>query len=131
MKDRAKRYFPEGFGDKERAIFEAGIALASIYHQFLGTPIARRPELLRDLERAIEGSMKLQPYREDVKVRILDEEVKGEKRDEYDYELLKGRHLDVSVVVKYGRFRVWGRMRYVKELDYTLMYIERIESTKD
>lgn len=131
MEDKARRFFPKGFSERDRAIFETGIALASIYHQFLGTPIARRPEQLRALERVIEYAAKTQPYREEVRVRIKDEKVKGEKRDEYDYELLKGRHLDVSVVIRYGGFRVWGRMKYVKELDYTLMYVEKVESTKD
>lgn len=122
-----RRLFPKGFGDRDRAIFEAGIALGSLYHQFSGVPIARDPGLLRLLERAICKSMALQPYRERIDVKILDSEVKGAKADEYDYELLKGRHMDVRVVVRYGSARVTARMRYEPKLEFTLMYVESIE----
>ena len=131
MEDKAKKFFPKDFSDRDRAIFETGIALASAYHQFLGIPIVKDRKQLRALERAIENAMKVQPYRKEARVKIIEDEVKGEKKDEYDYELLKGRHLDVSVVVEYGRYKVWGRMKYLKKIDYTLMYVEKIESTKD
>lgn len=121
--DPAKKFFDESVTDRERAIFEAGIALAMIYHQFVGLPISR--ETIPVVEKAIEGAALLQPFRESVEVRIDPELVKS-KAHPYGYGILTGRMLDVKVIVRYGRARAIARMRYVPELDYTLMYIERV-----
>jgi hypothetical protein len=68
--DLGKKYFDAGVTDRERAAFEGGIALASIYHQFVGTPISLRGDSVKALERAIEEAVKLQPYRERVNVKV-------------------------------------------------------------
>jgi hypothetical protein len=127
MSDRARKYFDKSISDRERAIFEVGVALGSIYHQFTGTPICKDDELLLTLSRAIEKSMSIQPYREKVEVKIVFEEDKV-KKHEYDYTTLKGSNLDVKVIVRYGNARVIGRLRYIKEMDYNLMYVEKIEN---
>lgn len=44
----------------ERACFEAGIKLATIYHQFVGTPFCSANR--EDLERSIEKCIRTQPY---------------------------------------------------------------------
>ena len=124
--DKAKRYFDKSMSDRERAIFEVGIALGSIYHQFTGIPVCKDKELLSMLSKAIEKVMSIQPYRERVEVKILLEEDKA-KRHEYDYTTLKGNNLDVKVIVRYGKVRVVGRLRHIKEMDYNLMYVEKIE----
>lgn len=123
----AREYFDEGVTDRERAVFEGAIALGALCHQFLGTPIARDEDVVEALEEAMERSIGLQPYKEEVKVKIDLEALKGEKRHPYDYEVLKGEHLDVKVVSRYGRARATLRMRYIEDLGYNLMYIERIE----
>ncbi|MEK6986497.1 MAG: dihydroneopterin aldolase family protein, partial [Candidatus Thermoplasmatota archaeon] len=65
-RDPTKDYFAGN--DRDRAAFEAGIKLGSIYHQFIGAPLTR--ETARDLERAIEAGTRVQPLVEDVRVRI-------------------------------------------------------------
>ena len=127
MEDPAKRFFPADLTDRERACFEAGIALASIYHQFVGVPVSRDPKVLRAVERAVEASMSLQPFKERVKVKIDARRLKRAGKPPYDYSTLRGDELEVRVVVRYGAARVWAAMRYVAELGYPLMYVERVE----
>jgi hypothetical protein len=113
--------------ERERAIFEGAISLSAIRHQFGGIPVTSDPDLLRALEKAIGETMKVQPYKTDVKARIDVAGMKGGSRDPYDYETLKGRHLDVTVVTQYGKAKATSRMRYIPELDFTLMFVEKVE----
>lgn len=125
----ARKYFDQSLTDRERAIFEGGIALGALYHQFIGIPICKDHKLILNLERVIEEVMKIQPYRENVNVKIDIEKIKGEKKNPYDYELLKGKHINAKVTIKYGRAKVIVAMKYINELDYTLMYVERVEES--
>jgi len=122
-----KRYFDKSVTDRERAIFEGAIALGAIYHQFVGTPICKSKDVIKTLEEAIKKTMQLQPYRESIEVKIHPNLIKGQKDHEYDYETLKGKHLDIKVKAKYGSARASVRMRYIPEIDFTLMYIEKLE----
>lgn len=119
---RANSYF--SCSDDERAAFEAGIKLGTIYHQFVGVPLS--VSNVRTLENAIEAGSRVQPFVEEVKVRI-DRSKLRQKRGEYDYIALTGDMLDVTLTVKYRASRVMARMRLIKEIDYPLMYIEKID----
>ncbi|MDH5816393.1 MAG: dihydroneopterin aldolase family protein [Candidatus Nezhaarchaeota archaeon] len=127
LEDPAKRFFHPSISDKERAIFEAGVALGALYHQFLGIPIAKREEVLQAVKDAIEKTMMLQPFREKVEVSFNLDAIKGKASNPYDYSLLRGEAIDVKVVVRYGSVRVKARMRYVEDLNFNLMYIEDVE----
>lgn len=108
---------------KERAVFEAGIKLGTIYHQFVGTPISLSN--VDSLERAIEEGVKVQPFVERVSVRIDRSSIR-EKRNEFDYQSLTGSMLDVRVTIRIEEVRVHARMKYIEELNYPLMFVERI-----
>lgn len=110
--------------DSERASFEAGIKLGTIYHQFVGVPLSS--ENVGTLERAIESGSMVQPFVESVKVRIDRSQLK-KKRGQYDYISLTGDMLDVTISVKYRSARVKASMRLDKEMNYPLMFIESIE----
>ncbi len=125
--DPAKKHFHPSITDRERAIFEAGIALGALYHQFVGLPVAKREDVLRAVKEAIEKAMSLQPFREKVEVYFDVSSIKGEGLGPYDYSSLKGNAIDARVVVKYGSARVKARMRFVEELGFNLMYIEDVE----
>lgn len=125
----ARKYFDKSVTDRERAIFEGAITLGATYHQFVGTPIAKDERVIRSLEDAISNSMALQPHKKSVRLKIDRSALKGEKAHPYDYETLKGRHMNLQVVSEYGGSRVTLRMRYIPDLDYTLMYVEKIENT--
>ncbi|MCL2318246.1 MAG: dihydroneopterin aldolase family protein [Methanomassiliicoccaceae archaeon] len=109
---------------KERALFEAGIKMGTIYHQFVGVPIDQ--DSVDSLEDAIEKGVLVQPYVESVKVRI-DRSIFAPKRDEYSYHSLSGEMLDVVLVIKIDNVRVKAEMRYDRELKYPLMYISDLE----
>jgi hypothetical protein len=108
--------------EKERAIFEAGIKMGSIYHQFVGTPVSGHN--IKELERAIERSTMVQPFVESVKVRICIDN--DEREDTYDYVSLRGEMIDAVVRIRINDVSVTAEMRYVEELDYPLMYVSEV-----
>ncbi|MEM0481742.1 MAG: dihydroneopterin aldolase family protein [Nitrososphaerota archaeon] len=121
--DPGRKYFYEGISDSERAAFEAGIALATAYHYLLGLPLPRKPASVKKLLAQLSEGLAAQPFRERVNVRV-----KGLRiaRSAYKYGRIDARNLEVSVVVKYGRSRVWGRLSWLEELNYPLMRIEKV-----
>jgi hypothetical protein len=82
---------------------------------------------VESLERAIEHGIMVQPFVESVSVHIHREGLRR-KKNEYDYQSLTGEMLDVSVTIKIEDVRVKGRVRYIEDIKYPLMYIEDIES---
>lgn len=116
MEDPASKYFL--CSNQERAIFEAGIKLGSIYHQYTGIPVNESNVEL--LEKAIERAVKVQPFVEDVRISI-DREKVGKNQSSYKYKTLTGDMMDVSVIINYDGSRVEGEMHYVAEMEYPLM----------
>ena len=116
MVDPATSYF--SCSDKERAIFEAGVKLGSIYHQYTGIPI--NDSNVEFLERAIEKAVSAQPFVTKVKVSI-DRRKVGRSRPAYKYKTLLGDMMDVKINIKYGKALVEGRMAWVSSMKYPLM----------
>jgi hypothetical protein len=108
---------------KERALFEAGIKMGTIYHQFVGVPLDQ--DSVGALEDAIEKGVLVQPYVESIKV-VIDRKIFAPKRDEYSYHSLSGEMLDVVLVIKIDNVRVKAEMRYDPVLKYPLMYISEL-----
>ncbi|MDP8011627.1 MAG: dihydroneopterin aldolase family protein [Thermoplasmata archaeon] len=121
MDDPAKKYF--NCNDKERAVFEAGIKLGTIYHQFVGTPF--NSSNITVLEKAIEESVKVQPFVKGIKVRINAERIKKGK-GLYKYLTLTGDMLDVDLVIEYNNIEAYCSMKYIEEMNYPLMFIREI-----
>lgn len=119
MRDPASSFFQ--CTDKERAIFEAGIKLGTIYHQYVGVPL--NLSNLESLETAIRQSALVQPFVEDAEVTI-DRDMVSKRQGTYKYLTLSGDMLRVSIKIRYNSVTVTGRLRYVKEMDYPLMYFE-------
>lgn len=117
MKDPARKYFASKVTDRERAIFEGAITLGSLYHQFVGTAIHD----VRTLERAMEQAALAQPFIERARVRIKCP--RGRRKRPYIYPELSGEMLKITLIARYGRVRARVGMRYVRELDYPLMFI--------
>lgn len=109
--------------DAERAAFEAGIKLGSIYHQFVGAPVsADNAELLA---RTIEAGTRLQPFVEEARVYI--DPSKGDREGAFPYRSLTDEMLEVEVRVRYGGAVARAAMRYEEELRYPLMRIEEMQ----
>ncbi len=120
--ERGDSYFD--CSDRERAAFEAGIKMGTVYHQFVGVPVDRQS--VEDLERCIESSVSAQPYVVEAKVSI-DREALPSEGGVYGYASLSGDMIGVEITVEYGHARVRAAMGYVEELDYPLMWVRSAE----
>ncbi len=122
----SERFFDGSVTDTERAVFEGGIALGAIYHQFVGTPIANRKDVVNALSRAIEKTASLQPFRTRVTARIKLPRRKPSESNPYHYQGLSDRHMDVTVLTRYRAASARLRMKYIPSLEYPLMFIEKV-----
>ncbi len=111
--------------DRDNVLFEAGIKLGALYHQFTGSPVNLRT--VESLETAIAQSISVQPCVENITVSI-DRDILGSKlNDEFGYCELEGRMLNVQIDARYGSAKVHVSMEFNKELDYPLMKIDKID----
>ncbi len=109
---------------RERALFEAGVKMGTIYHQFVGVPVDGTNVDI--LEESIEKGILVQPYVKSVNVNI-DRSQFRKKTDEYSYVSLTGNMLDVVLEIRIEGVTVTAEMRYDDELKYPLMYISNID----
>ena len=114
-----------GINERDKAVFEAGIKLGALYHQFVGTPISL--ETVDSLERIIEESIALQPHVRSVSVSIDREMVEKKLNPEFNYCELEGRMLHVSLQILYKSTIAQVELAYNEEKDYPLMSIKKIE----
>lgn len=114
------KYF-QNLTDRERAIFEGGISMGSLYHQFVGTPV--NIDTCTSLEDAIRESIMLQPAVIDVVVK-LDKELIKQATSLSTYVSLEGNMLNVEITTKIHDELVTTCISYNEELDYPLMYIK-------
>jgi hypothetical protein len=124
--DPAKKFFDRTVSDRERAIFEGAITLGAIYHQFIGIPISKDPRIIEAVEKAIESTMELQPFKEKVEVKIRTDKIKDSRKGPYDYSTLNGSALELRVIAAYGKAKAVLGMKHIPELDYDLMFIEKV-----
>ncbi|WP_407416092.1 dihydroneopterin aldolase family protein [Methanobrevibacter sp.] len=121
--DVDKEYF-SNITTRERAIFEGAISMGALFHQFVGTPVNKNTK--KSLETSMEESLKLQPAIEDVEVEIRFDKLE-ESMTEFDYTSLTGDMLDVKIHTKVEDIKAVIRIEFIEELNYPLMYVEKIE----
>ena len=102
--------------DHELAIFEAAIKLGALYHQWVGTPVSRISA--GSLETAIEKSVLLQPYVEEITVR-LDRSLMTP--NEFGYSEVRGLMFHIDIVTRVGFS--YCRARLSPKDDYPYMEI--------
>ena len=102
--------------ERDRAIFEAGIKLGALYHQWVGTPISRKSA--DSIESAIEKAVILQPFVEQITVR-LDRTLMTQ--NVFGYSELSGLMFDVEIVTRVGF--TYCRARLAPENGYPLMQV--------
>jgi hypothetical protein len=102
--------------NRDLAVFEAGIKLGALYHQWVGTPISRRSAA--SIESAIEQAVILQPFVEEITVR-LDRTLMIENR--FGYSELSGLMFDAEIVTRVGF--AYCRARLAPKDGYPLMQI--------
>jgi hypothetical protein len=102
--------------DREQAVFEAGIKLGALYHQWVGTPISRNSA--SSVETAIEKAVILQPFVEEITVH-LERDLMTENA--FGYSELSGLMFDVEILTRVGFS--YCRARLFPEGGYPLMRI--------
>lgn len=121
--DVDEKYF-SNITARERAIFEGAISMGALFHQFVGTPVNKGTK--KSLETSMEESLKLQPAIEDVEVEIRFDKLE-ESMTEFDYTSLTGDMLDVRIHTQVDNVKAVIRIEFIEELNYPLMYVEKIE----
>ncbi len=118
---RSKEYFNST--DRDRAVFEAGIKLASLYHQYIGSPV--NLENVEHFEKAMEEGMRVQPYVTKASVKVGRETLRS-SLSPYGYCSLNERMLGARVVIEYEGWTVEATLGWVEDLSYPLMRIDDI-----
>jgi hypothetical protein len=108
---------------RESLLFEAGIKLGGIFHQYLGIPVD--PRTAPALGRAIEAAVRLQPYVREIRVRVTPARGPPVGWGRYGYRYLTPEMLDVSVRLEDRGVEVVARLRHRPDLRYPLMDVVR------
>jgi hypothetical protein len=114
---------PVRLTSREILLFEAGIKLGGIFHQYLGIPVD--PRTAPALARAIGAAVRLQPYVRDVRVRVTPGRGPPVGRGRFAYRYLTPEMLDVTVCLEHRGVRVEARLRHRPDLRYPLMAVVR------
>ncbi|WP_094228069.1 dihydroneopterin aldolase family protein [Methanolobus psychrotolerans] len=114
----------EAITDRDNVLFEAGIKLGALYHQFTGSPVNLKT--VDSLEKAIQQSISVQPCVEQIKVSINRDMIRSKLNREYGYCELEGRMLDVRIRASFKSATVEVSLAFDTKLDYPLMKIENI-----
>jgi len=109
--------------DREALLFEAGIKLGGVFHQYLGIPVSAATA--RGLAETIERAVGLQPYVTSVEVRIDPARGPPPGRGRFAYRYLTPEMLDVRIQLKDGPSEVEARLVHRPELRYPLMSVDR------
>lgn len=121
-----KIYFSPDINDRERACFEAGIKLGALYHILSGIPVSKNEKILNSIEEGIEAAISCQPYVKLVKIRLDRNKILGNKSTEFDYDEVSGKVISAELLLEYKSVSVLAKVDWIEELQYPLMYIEKI-----
>jgi hypothetical protein len=110
--------------DRDNVLFEAGIKLGALYHQFTGSPVNLKT--VASLETAIQESISVQPCVENITVSIDRDMINSKLNGKFGYCELEGRMLLVKITARYDSAKVDVSLSFDEKLDYPLMKIEKI-----
>ena len=125
-----KIYFSPDITDGERASFEAGIKLGALYHILSGIPVSKNENILKSLEEGIEAAISCQPYVKSIKIRLDRNKIMGNKSTEFDYDEVSGKVISAELLLEYKSVTVLAKVDWIEELQYPLMYIEKINQSE-
>ncbi len=131
MEKLAERYFDDSVSIRERAIFELGIKLSTIFHMMLGAPVKNDPDVLREIAEGLKASVSCQPFveRVEVNLKIPKEGMSHEysKKHQFDYTTIDGEMLNAEIELHYKEWKVIGKVEWSSDLYYPIMFVESIE----
>jgi hypothetical protein len=125
---RAARTNAARLSRRESLLFEAGIKLGGVFHQYVGIPVSSRTSA--SLARAIEAAVGLQPFVRRVTVRIHPERGGPVGRGRFAYRYLVPEMLDVTVELVDGSSAVVANLRHRPDLRYPLMKVVRVRGSE-
>jgi dihydroneopterin aldolase len=115
---------PARLSRREALLFEAGVKLGGVFHQYLGMPVSSRTA--RSLARAIEAAVALQPFVRAVKVSVHPSRGGPIGRGRFAYRYLTAEMLTVTVELVDGPIGVEARLEHRRDLRYPLMSVVRV-----
>ena len=121
-----KIFFSSDLTERERACFETGIKLGALYHILCGLPITKDEEVIHSIENGIETAISCQPYVQSVKIMLDREKILGDKSTEFNYDEITGKIIRAEIIIKYETIKVVAKIDWIEEMQYPLMYIEKI-----
>jgi len=124
--NKEKIYFSPNLSHRERASFETGIKLGALYHILSGIPISSDEKIINSIERGFEATISCQPFVKSVRIQLDRDKIVGTKFSEFDYDEITGKIIRAEVVLKYENIEVIAKIDWIEEMQYPLMYIERI-----
>ena len=109
---------------REALLFEAGVKLGGVFHQYLGIPVS--PRTAAGIARTIERAVALQPYVVDVRAKVDPRRGGPLGRGRFAYRYLTAEMLDVTVRLRDGPEEVEARLAHRPDLRYPLMSVVRV-----
>ncbi len=121
-----KIYFSSSLNLRERACFETGIKLGTLYHILCGIPISSDEKIISSIENGIEAAISCQPFVKSVKIKLDKDKIVGDKSTTFDYDEITGNIIRAELIIKYEDVEVLAKIDWIEDMQYPLMFIEKI-----
>jgi dihydroneopterin aldolase len=120
----APRIHRAALSRREALLFEAGVKLGGVFHQYLGIPVSPRtaPGVARTIERAVA----LQPYVVAVRATIHPRRGGPLGRGRFAYRYLSPEMVEITVRLRDGLEEVEARLAHRPDLRFPLMSVVRV-----
>ena len=125
-KNSEKIYFSPELSKRERACFETGIKLGALYHILCGIPISSNNDTISSIEKGIESAISCQPYVKSVNINLDRKKISGNKSTQFDYDEITGKIIQAQLVLEYESIEILAKIEWIKDMEYPLMFIEKI-----
>jgi dihydroneopterin aldolase len=112
---------------REALLFEAGVKLGGVFHQYLGIPVSRRTAA--GIGRTIAAAVRLQPYVVAVRATVDPDRGGPIGTGRFGYRYLTAEMLDVTVRLRDGDEEVEARLAHRPDLRYPLMSVTRVRGS--
>jgi len=130
LRKNEKIYFSPNLSLRERACFETGIKLGALYHILCGIPISSDEKIISSIEKGIEAAISCQPFVTSVKIKLEKDKIVGNKSTPFDYDEITGKIIRAELLIKYEDIEVLAKIDWIEEMQYPLMYIEKISKVE-
>ena len=125
-----KIYFSPDLTNRERACFETGIKLGALYHIMSGIPVSADDKIIGSIEKGIEAAISCQPYVESVRIILDKDKIFGNKSTPFNYDEITGKIIRAELLLRYEDIEVHAKVDWIEELQYPLMFIEKISKVE-